>query len=78
MYIVYDLAFMLIVENCVLATTFSDLCTTFCYCLHVSLHQGSPFLNYGKEFFKKTYGANELSGLTIIFIERHQSIKLGN
>jgi hypothetical protein len=78
---VYDLAFILIVENYVLATTFPDLCTAFLLLLtlHVTVaaSERSFFkLKLIKNYLRSSMGQMRQSGLANISIERDRAIKL--
>jgi hypothetical protein len=78
---VYDLAFMLIVENYVLGTTFSDLCTAFLLLLTLPVTVTAPErffskLKLIKNYLRSSVGQMRLSGLAIISIERDRAIKL--
>jgi hypothetical protein len=78
---VYDLAFMLIVENYVLATTLPDLCTAFLLLLTLPITVGASELSFSKlklikNYLRSSMGQMRLSGLAVISIERDRAIKL--
>jgi hypothetical protein len=80
---VYDLAFMLIVENYILATIFPDLCTAFLLLLTLPVTVSASERTFSKlklikNYLRRSMGQMRLSGLAIISIERDRAIKLEN
>jgi hypothetical protein len=72
---------MLIVENYVLATTFTDLCTAFLLLLTLPVTVAASERSFSElklieNYLRSSMGQMQLSGLAIISTEQDRAIKL--
>ena len=76
-----EMAFFLIIENALLATTYLDICTTYIMCLTVPVTVATAERSFSKlklikNFLQSSMSQERLSGLVLLSIENEQANNL--